>query len=66
MAIIKANIDKIIELIKDNKIEVYYNKNWRYPNTGDDFRTCPLLEAMFNIEKRSGYIIFIPANKEES
>ena len=39
---------------------VWYNKKWRYPMTGDDQRTCPMIDAMYKIEYNSGTIIFIP------
>ena len=60
----KADALKVIEkAIPENEvgnIQIYYDKKWRYPHSGDDFKTCPLLKAMFDIEYKSGLIIFIP------
>jgi hypothetical protein len=58
--------DETIELIKnsDNLI-IRYDKKWRYPKIGDDQRTCPLLDFMFNIEYKSGYLIFIPDTENQ-
>jgi len=39
---------------------VWYNRKWRYPKYGDSQKTCPMLQAMFDIEYHSGLIIFIP------
>ncbi len=34
-------------------------QGWRYPETGDDQKSAPMLDAMFHIEKREGVIIFM-------
>ena len=55
--------EKAIELITNAKrddIMILHDPLWEYPATGDDEKTCPMLRAMFSIEKRSGTIIFIP------
>ena len=41
-------------------VNVYEEKYWRYPKTGDDFKTCPMLKMMFDIEHKGGLIIHIP------
>ena len=50
----------ILELKKRNKVFISLDENWRYPKTGDSQRTCPMLDAMFNIEREKGIIIFLP------
>lgn len=63
----KLSKDKVKKLIDENRITIYYEKNWKYPATGDDQRSCPMLDAMFSIERRGGYLIHIPCaeTKEE-
>lgn len=56
----KEEIKKLID--KGNPVVRYDNK-WRYWNNGDDYRSCPLLEAVHHIEKNGGHIIFIPDKK---
>ena len=54
----KEQIKKLID--KSKRKYVYYEKLWNYPKTGDDQRTCPMLDMMFNIERKGGHVIFIP------
>lgn len=57
---------KIIKAIQENdNIIIRHNKEWRYPNQGDDQKSCPMLDFMFQIEKVGGTLIFIPDDKEE-
>ena len=64
MAIVKLSKEEAIKLINENKITVYYESYWKYPETGSDQKSCPMLDTMFNIERRGGYIIHIPDIKE--
>ena len=64
MAFVKMNKDEIKKLIDDSKfISVHFEENWRYPKTGDDQKTCPMLDVMFAVENKAGYIIHIPKLK---
>lgn len=61
MAQIKLSKDELKKLIDDSKDTlIYYDKKWRYPKQGDCQGSCPMLDAMFHIEYRSGTIIFVP------
>lgn len=57
--------EEIKLLIDQNDIVIFYDDTFRYWNTGDDYRTCSLLEAVHSIEKKGGYIIHIPGVKEK-
>lgn len=63
--ILKLSKEEIKRLIDKGTSVVRYDNKWRYWNPGDDYKTCPLLEAVHHIEKNGGYIIFIPDNKKE-
>lgn len=39
---------------------IMHDKNWRYPNTGDDQKSCRMLDFMLKTEYRSGIMVFIP------
>ena len=64
MAIIKLTKEQIKKLIDNNQITVYYADYWKYPQTGDDQKTCQMLDMMFQIERKSGYVIHIPNVKK--
>lgn len=58
-----CTVDEAINILKDSKSKnctVYEEKYWQYPKTGDDFKTCPMLKMMFDIEHKGGLIIHIP------
>jgi len=57
---IKLSKEEIVKLVNENKIQVYYESIWHYPSTQDDQKTCPMLDMMFNIERKGGYVIHIP------
>ena len=54
----------ITGLSKNHKVFFSLKVPWRYPETGDSQATCPMLDAMFNIEREKGIIIFIPYREE--
>ena len=54
----KEEIKKLID--ESDNIKIQYDKKWRYPKQGDDQNTCPMLNYMFQIEYKSGILIFIP------
>ncbi len=56
---IEIEIDKMDSKEYGNLL-ARYDRKWRYPRIGDSQGTCPLLDVMFDIEYRSGTIIFIP------
>jgi hypothetical protein len=55
--------EKIVQAIKDGKAIIKHNENWKYPQLGDDQRSCPMIDFMFQIEYKPGTLIFIPDNK---
>jgi len=58
---VKVTLDKALKKIHGGgKPIVKYNKNWRYPHRGDTQISCPMLQFMFDIEYRSGTLIFVP------
>jgi len=57
------NKQEILKELKDMNAKIQYDKKWRYPHSGDNQLTCPLLAFMFQVEYRSGYLIFIPDEK---
>ena len=50
----------LIEAIKKSECVISYDDKWRYPHQDDTQKTCPLLDFMFKVEYRSGYLIFVP------
>ena len=53
--------EEAVKLLQENDNAIIrQDDNWRYPQTGDDQRTCPMLDFMFQIEYKSGCLIFIP------
>ena len=53
--------EKTIKALKASKNPVImYDKNWRYPKTGDDQKSCRMLDFMLKTEYRSGTMVFIP------
>ncbi len=61
MAKITLNRKNLEKLIKEAPhITVWTDKRWKYPSTGDDFKTCPLLELMISgIEQKDATVIVI-------
>lgn len=60
----KEDLRKLFNYFKESHLLwESLDQPWRYPEMGDDEKICPMLRAMFNIERRKGIIIFIP--KEE-
>jgi len=60
----KETIQKLFDYFKNSKLLwASLDQPWRYPATGDDQKSCPMLQSMFSIERRKGIIVFIP--KEE-
>jgi hypothetical protein len=64
LKISKEEIKKIIE--GANYVLAWHSDRWIYPKTGDDPGKCPMLSAMFNIEHRKGYIIFVQEDKKDA
>lgn len=62
---IEITKEEVKKLIDENKIVVYYESYWQYPKTGDDQKSCPMLDTMFQIERKSGYVIHISDVEEE-
>lgn len=61
-------IDKnyAMEILKEAKrIIVYYDDKWNYPGPGDNQGNCPMLQMNFDVEKKPGFVIYIPADAEE-
>jgi len=54
------NKQEIIKAIENDKAVIRYDDKWRWFKNGDDQKTCPLLDFMFQVEYRSGTLIFIP------
>jgi len=61
---IKLSKEEIKRLIDNNSVTTYHEDYWKYPATGDDEKTCPMLHTMFQIERKSGYVIHIPNVKK--
>ena len=62
----KAELIKSIQDMPDDSIMTItsiYNKNWKYPQQGDDQASCPMLDFMFNAEYKGGHLIFIQTEK---
>jgi len=47
------------DLKKEGRIWASFIQDWRYPQTGDNQRTAPMLDAAFHIERNKGIIIFL-------
>jgi alpha-N-acetylglucosamine transferase len=47
-------------------VQIWHSKWWAYPSTGDDPKTCPMLQAMLSIEHKGGYIVFIREDKKDA
>jgi len=52
--------EELIQKIKAGKVIIRHDDTWRYPETGDDQKKCPMLDFMFNIEYTSGTLMFVP------
>ncbi len=53
--------EEVITALQTAKIYVArYDKNWRWFHNGDTQGTCPLLAFMIDVEYRSGTLVFIP------
>ena len=61
MAELKLTKEQIKKIIDDGKVvEAHYSATeWKYPSTGDDERSCPMLSVMFHAERKPGYIILV-------
>lgn len=53
-------IDAKLQGEEFQKPVILYDKKMRYPCTGDDANSCPLLGFMLEIEYRTGTLIFVP------
>ena len=62
----KETLRKLFDYCEKNKLLwTSLNEPWRYPATGDDQKSCPMLQSMFSIEHNKGIIIFIPYHEEK-
>jgi len=59
----KEIIKKVLD--KNEYVICSYSRYWKYPETGDDQKTCPMLDFMFNVEHKKGYLIFIEGEEEK-
>lgn len=61
MVKIRLDRKKLEKQIKEaGNITVWTDKKWNYPNTGDDFKTCPMLELMMaGVEHNDATVIVI-------
>ena len=63
MSIDKKAAIKALEVSRNPVI--MHDVNWRYPKTGDDQKTCKMLDFMLKTEYRSGTMIFIPDKRNK-
>lgn len=59
----KDILKQIDEFVKEDNVGIpiiRYDKKWRWWNHKDSDKTCPLLRFGFDVEYKSGTLIFIP------
>ena len=57
----RAEVIGLLNKIPDTAtIGVYSNKMWKYPNQGDNQKSCTMLDMNFNVEQKPGIVIHIP------
>ena len=56
----KDSLYSLLAKIDTEEIYIYSNKKWDYPNTGDDQKTCMMLDMNFQVEQKAGIVIHIP------
>ena len=63
MGEIRLSKEAVIKLIKSAKrIQTFHDKKWPYIYQGATQGTCCMLDMCIKIEKREGYVIYIPGN----
>ena len=56
--------EQIKKAIDNPSTLIVYQERWKYPSTGDNQKTCPMLNFMFQAEQRAGTLIFIPDSQK--
>lgn len=57
----RAEVIGLLNKIPESaQIGVYSNKMWKYPNHGDNQKSCTMLDMNFNVEQKPGIVIHIP------
>ena len=55
------NLTCLINKLKEKNLCWHsLDKNWKYPEMGDNQRSCPMLNVMFHIEHGKGIILYLP------
>jgi hypothetical protein len=55
----RAELKKKIDNSKAQNITVWHEKRWKYPSTGDDPKSCPMLDMMLQMEQKGSTVIVI-------
>ena len=62
----KGKLSDIIKILESKRCAwMLMEKEWQYPQSGDNQKSCLMLDAMFHIERRKGVILFLPYREEE-